>query len=219
MTLAMMREFGVSVEEHELQSFHVPSGQTYRGRPYPVEGDASSATYFWAAAAITAGRVKISNVGTDSIQGDARFVEVLEQMGATVRRGGGGREVSGPLRRGIEIDLNDMPDTVPTLAVTALFAPGRTVITNVANLRYKESDRLRALVTELRKLGARAEELPDGLTVEGGELRGAQIDTYDDHRIAMAFSLAGLKIPGVKIKNPGCVGKTFPGFFDLFLSL
>jgi 3-phosphoshikimate 1-carboxyvinyltransferase len=123
------------------------------------------------------------------------------------------------LKRGIKIDLNEMPDMVPTLAVAALFAPGRTVITNVANLRHKESDRLAAMAAELKKIGARAEELPDGLIVEGGNLRGAEIETYNDHRIAMAFALAGLRIPGIRIRNPGCVAKTFPGFFDLFRSL
>ncbi len=219
MTCRMMAQFGVGVEEKPPGVFTVTPHQTYRGRVYPVEGDASSASYFLAAGAITGGRMKILNVGEESIQGDAGFARLLEQMGAKVRTGADWTEVSGPLKRGIEIDLNRMPDMVPTLAVTALFSPGRTVIANVGNLRYKESDRLAAMASELMKIGASVEELPDGLVVEGGELHGAEIETYNDHRIAMAFALVGLKVPGIRIKNPGCVAKTFPGFFDTFLSL
>ena len=215
----MMEDFGVKVEKEGFTLFRIPSGQNYKGRIYQIEGDASSASYFWAAAAITGGKVKVTNVGEDSIQGDARFAAVLGRMGARVRGGENWLEVTGPLKQGIEVDLNDMPDMVPTLAVAALFTPGQTVIKNVVNLRYKESDRLRALSTELGRIGARVEELPDGLIVEGGKLQGAEIETYNDHRIAMALSLAGLKVPGIRIKNPGCVGKTFPAFFDLFLSL
>ena len=219
MTIRMMREFGVSITEDEQNSFTIPPGQKYEGRTYAIEGDASSASYFWAAAAITGGRVKVNNIGDSSIQGDAGFPRILEEMGATIKTGPDWTEVAGPVTRGIKIDLNEMPDMVLTLAITSLFAPGRTVITNVANLRYKESDRLKAITVELKKIGAIVEELPDGLVIEGGDLHGAEIDTYNDHRIAMAFSLAGLRVPGIKIKNPGCVNKTFPSFFDLFLNL
>ncbi|MFH1037833.1 MAG: 3-phosphoshikimate 1-carboxyvinyltransferase [PVC group bacterium] len=219
MTLRMMTDFGVTVNEEKPGTFFIPPRQVYRGRRYAVEGDASSASYFFAAAAITGGRVKILNVGNNSIQGDARFPRLLERMGATVRTGPDWTEVAGPLTRGIKEDLNEMPDMVPTLAVVSLFAPGRTVIVNVGNLRYKESDRLRAVATELRKIGARAEELPDGLIIEGGDLHGAEIETYNDHRIAMAFALAGLRVPGITIKNPECVAKTFPGFFEAFLGI
>ncbi len=219
MTCKIMAEFGVTVEEKKVAVFTVARGQTYRGRDYAIEGDASSASYFLAAAAVTGGRVKVTNVGESSIQGDAGFARVLERMGAEVKTGPDWTEISGPLTRGIKIDLNRMPDMVPTLAVIALFAPGRTVITNVANLRYKESDRLAATANELKKIGGRAEELPDGLIIEGGQLHGAEIETYNDHRIAMAFPLAGLKIPGIRIKDPGCVAKTFPNFFDAFLAL
>jgi 3-phosphoshikimate 1-carboxyvinyltransferase len=215
----MMREFGVSVAEDESNIFTIAPGQRYIGRSYDIEGDASSASYFWAAAAITGGRVKVTNIGENSIQGDAGFPRILERMGATVRTGPDWTEVAGPVTRGIKIDLNDMPDMVMTLAITSLFAPGRTVITNVANLRYKESDRLKALTIELKKIGATVEELPDGIVIEGGNLHGAEIDTYNDHRIAMALSLAGLRIPGIKIKDENCVNKTFPSFFDMFLSL
>ncbi len=219
MTCRMMAGFGVQVEEKEQAVFTIPPRQTYRARDYAVEGDASSASYFLAAAAVTGGRLKVLNVGEDSIQGDAGFARLLERMGAKVRYGPDWTEISGSLKRGIKIDLNGMPDMVPTLAVAALFAPGRTVIANVANLRYKESDRLAAMAVELKKIGARVEELPDGLVIEGGQLHGAEIETYNDHRIAMAFALAGLRIPGIKIKDPGCVAKTFPGFFDAFLAL
>jgi 3-phosphoshikimate 1-carboxyvinyltransferase len=219
MTIRMMADFGVSVEREGGKTFRVRAGQKYRGRDYLVEGDASSASYFWAAAAIAGGRVRISNIGEDSIQGDARFVDVLEKMGAKVRRGTDGTEVEGPIVRGIEVDLNDMPDLVPTLAAAALFVPGPTRIVNVANLRFKESDRIRAMATEIRRVGGMAEELADGIVVKGGKLRGARIETYRDHRIAMAFSLVGLKVPGIVIQDPGCVSKTFPTFFDLFLKL
>ncbi len=219
MTLRMMKEFGISVAEVEPNLFTISPGQKYQERAYGIEGDASSASYFWAAAAITGGRVKVTNIGEKSIQGDAGFPLILERMGATIRTGPDWTEVEGPVTRGIKIDLNKMPDMVLTLAVTSLFTPGRTVITNVANLRYKESDRLKALTVELKKIGATVEELPDGLVIEGGNLHGAEIETYNDHRVAMAFSLAGLRIPGIKIQDPGCVNKTFPDFFDRFLNL
>jgi len=218
MTLRMMADFGAGVEE-KINGVFTISPRTYRGREYAIEGDASSASYFLAAAAITGGRMKILNVGMKSIQGDAGFARLLERMGAKVQTGPDWTEVSGQLVRGIKTDLNDMPDMVPTLAAAALFTPGRTVINNVANLRHKECDRLSAMATELKKIGARAEELPDGLIVEGGDLHGAEIETYNDHRIAMAFALAGLRIPGIKIRDPGCVAKTFPDFFDAFLAL
>ncbi len=219
MTIRMMADFGVEIEREGWRTFRVPAGRKYRGRDYLVEGDASSASYFWGAAAVAGGRVRVTNIGESSIQGDARFVEVLERMGAKVRRGEGWTEVEGPVVRAIEADLNDMPDLVPTLAVAALFVPGPTRIVNVANLRFKESDRIRAVANEIRRIGGKAAELPDAIVVEGGRLRAAEIETYRDHRIAMAFSLAGLKVPGIAIKDPFCVAKTFPTFFDLFLNL
>jgi len=219
MTIRMMSDFGVSIMKEDPRTFTIPAGQQYRGRRYTIEGDASSASYLFAAAAITGGSVTVSNLGQASIQGDARFVDILGALGAEVRKDYTRLTVSGQIKEGIEADLNTMPDMVPTLAVTALFARGKTVIKNVANLRYKESDRLRATATELRKIGGIIEELPDGLIIEGGELHGAEIETYNDHRIAMAFSLAGLRIPGIKIRNPDCVTKTFPNFFDTLLNL
>ncbi len=221
MTIRMMNEFGVEVKEESGRIFRVPAGQEYAGRRYTIEGDASTASYFWTAAALTGGSMKITNIGKNSIQGDARFVDVLEKMGAKVGKSENRLEVSGSIGKNIEIDLNEMPDMVPTLATAALFVPGRTVIKNVANLRLKESDRLQAIATEIGKIGGKAEELSDGLIVEGGEekLHGAEIETYNDHRIAMAFALVGLKIGGIKIKDPDCVAKTCPDFFKLFLKL
>jgi len=219
MTIRMMSDFGADVEQEGAKTFRVRSGRGYRGRDYLVEGDASSASYFWAAAAVAGGRVRISNLGESSIQGDARFVEVLRRMGAKVRRGADWTEVEGPITRAIEIDLNDMPDLVPTLAAAALFVKGPTRIVNVANLRFKESDRIRAVATEIRRIGGKAEETADGIVVEGGKLHGEEIETYRDHRIAMAFSLVGLQVPGIRIQDPACVAKTFPTFFDLFLNL
>jgi len=186
-----------------------------------IEPDASNATYFLAAAAVAGGRVAVLRLGTDSIQGDARFVDLLEQMGCTVDRAPDRLSVQGPApgRRlqGIDVDLNDMPDTVQTLAVVALFAEGPTRIRNVASLRVKETDRIAALVRELTRLGASVEEAEEGLTVNPGPLlHPAAIDTYDDHRMAMSFAVAGLRVPGLVINDPGCCSKTFPDFFRRF---
>ena len=220
MTTSVMEAFGVSVIEQYDASrakFVVPAPQRYTGRTFAVEPDASNATYFLAAAAVAGGRVMVRNLGTKSVQGDARFVDVLERMGCAVKREDHCLTVvrSGQVLRGIDVDLSDMPDTAQTLAVVALFAEGPTTIRNVANLRVKETDRLAALAKELTKLGARVEERRDGLTITPPErLKPAIIDTYDDHRMAMSFALAGLKSPGVEIDNPCCCGKTFPDFFD-----
>jgi 3-phosphoshikimate 1-carboxyvinyltransferase len=220
LTIAMMAERGVAVENEAYGVFRVSTGQSYGAGRYFIEADASGASYFLAAGAIAGGRVRVRNLSSRSSQGDARFAQVLEQMGCVVREGLDGIEVasSGPLR-GIDIDLNAMPDMAQTLAVVALFAEGPTHIRNVANLRIKETDRISATAAELRKLGATVTELADGLVVTPGRLRGAAIDTYDDHRMAMSFAIAGLRIPGVVINHPGCVSKTFPDFFDRFAAL
>ena len=220
LTIAMMAERGVEATHSNYQTFHCVSGQRYRPGVYPIEADASGASYFLAAAAIAGGRVRVRNLTSTSHQGDARFAYVLEQMGCAVEEGPDWIEVrGGGSLHGIDIDLNAMPDMAQTLAVTALFAEGETRIRNVANLRIKETDRIAATVTELRKLGADAEEFDDGLSVHPGGLRGAAIDTYDDHRMAMSFAMAGLRIPGVVIRDPGCVSKTFPDFFERFSAL
>ena len=220
MTLDVMREFGVTVERSGYESFIVPAGQKYSSREFTVEGDWSAAAYFLAAAAITGGKVRVENVSLESRQGDKGFVSLLEQMGCRSKVSPEGVQVesSGTLN-GIDIDLNAMPDVVQTLAVTALFAEGATTIKNVANLRLKECDRISATATELRKLGATVEEFPEGLRIGPGKTRGAAIDTYDDHRMAMSFALAGLRIPNVTINDPECVTKTFPDFFKTLESL
>ena len=181
---------------------------------YPVEPDASAASYFWAAAAITGGRVTVAGLTRDSLQGDVRFVDVLEQMGCRVEACETGIAVHGLPLRGVDVDMNDISDTVMTLGAVACFADGPTTIRNVAHIRHKETDRIAALATELRKLGAEVEERADGLTITPRPLRSCAVDTYNDHRMAMSLALVGLKIPGVVIRNPGCVAKTYPGFWQ-----
>ena len=216
LTVETMGAFGVDVALDGAGRYVVKSGQRYRGRQYRVEGDLSSASYFFLAAALTKGRIRVENVNPRSGQGDAGFLTLLERLGCRVARGEGAVEVvGGQLPPGeMTFDLAAMPDMVPTLAVLAALRPGRTLIRNVAHLRIKESDRLAAMVKELRKTGIAAEELPDGIAVTGGAPRGATIATYDDHRIAMSFAVLGLAVPGMKIEEEGCVGKSFPGFWQ-----
>jgi 3-phosphoshikimate 1-carboxyvinyltransferase len=216
LTLAVLEDFGLSYYREGYSFFQVPGGQVYQPVAYAVEADASSASYFWATAAITGGRVTIANLGAESCQGDAAFPGVLARMGCTVESGEAGLTVQGGKLHGLTVDMAAMPDLVPTLAVVAAFAAGETVITGVAHLRHKESDRLRAVATELQKMGITAQETADGLIIPGGAPRGAVIDTYQDHRIAMSFAVAGLKTPGVLINDPGCVAKSFPDFWQFF---
>jgi len=214
MTTGVMAAFGarVKVVEHR---WIVP-GDGYRATDHTIEPDASTACYFLAAAAIRGGRVRIEGLGSRSLQGDTSFVRVLEQMGCEVSVDEASVEVrrTGPLR-GIEVDLADMSDQAPTLAVVAAFAETPTRIEGIGFIRWKESDRVGGTVTELRRLGVDAAELPDGIEVRpGGTWRGAKVETYDDHRMAMAFALVGLVVPGVHIADPGCVAKTFPGYWS-----
>lgn len=223
MTLAVMADFGIVVEAaRDFSRFVIPQG-CYRAREYMIEGDASNASYFWAAAAVTGGRVTVSNVPVPSLQGDAMLVPLLGRMGCEVTREGNGITVaaSRPLE-GITVDMGDMPDVVPTLAVVAAFADGPTRITNIAHLRIKECDRLSAVVTELTKMGARVEEFPDAMIIHGDggkSLHGATIETYNDHRMAMCFAVAGLRVEGVQITGEGCVAKSFPDFWERFALL
>ena len=216
MTLAVMRDFGVEVRRTGHTRFEVPAPAAYRARRYAVEADASSASYFLAAAAITGGRVTVEGLPRTSVQGDADFADVLMEMGCEVEWTDRGVTLAGPERlRGIRVDLGAMPDMVPTLAPVALFAEGATVIENVANLRVKESDRLRALATELTRLGARVEEMPDGLRIEPPQkVQPAKVATYNDHRIAMGLAIVGLRVPGLRVADAECVAKTYPGFFE-----
>lgn len=216
MTLRMMRDWGVHAEQEDYRSFCVPGGQKYHPQIYRVEPDASAASYFFAAAAITGGRVRVEGLGVESIQGDTAFVDVLEEMGCTVRKMSDFIEVQGPeTLRGVNVDMNAISDTVMTLAAIAPFASGPTLIRNVAHIRHKETDRLAALATELRRMGVEVEESLDGLAIQPVKyLRPAVIETYNDHRMAMSFAITGLRAPGIAIQNPGCVAKTLPYFFQ-----
>ena len=214
MTVAVMAQWGVTVARDGERVYRVAAGQRYRAQRYAVEPDASSAHYFWAAAALTGGRVRVDGLHRHSLQGDVQFAALLERMGATVHWAADAITVEGPAALGgVDADLNAFSDTAPTLAVLAPFATAPVHIRNVAHLRWQESDRLRAVATELARLGARVEERADGLTIWPSVLHGARVATYDDHRIAMAFALVGLRVEGVEIAEPGCVAKTFPDFF------
>jgi 3-phosphoshikimate 1-carboxyvinyltransferase len=216
MTIAVMAQWGAVTPPRSAQrSFTVAAGQRYRAQPYAIEPDASSAHYFWAAAALTGGTVGVPGVGSTSLQGDVAFAALLADMGAAVESHRDHITVAGraPLR-GVDRDLNAFSDTVPTLAVLAPFATEPVRIRNVAHLRWQESDRLKAVATELTRLGAAVRELDDGLEIPPSPLHGGTVETYDDHRIAMAFALIGLKVPGIRIENPSCVAKTFPDYFE-----
>jgi len=230
-TLNLMRRFGVKVERDGWKTFTVPAKRYASPGEMRVEGDASSASYFLAAGAISGltggGPVRVEGVGSASIQGDVRFSEVLERMGASISMGenwiectaGPGARARGKLKA-IDADLNHIPDAAMTAAVAALFADGTSTLRNIASWRVKETDRIAAMATELRKLGATVEEGADSLSVTPpAALRTATIDTYDDHRMAMSFSLAALGGIKVRINDPGCVGKTFPGYFDALASI
>jgi 3-phosphoshikimate 1-carboxyvinyltransferase len=216
MTIDIMDAFGVHLQREGYTRFTVPGGQTYRAGDYPVEPDGSGAGYFWAAAAITGSRVKVLNVTAASRQGDVGLAEIFEQMGCTVDHDPDGIAVTGGRLRAVEVDMGHMPDVVPTLAVVAAFALGTTKIHNVRHLRAKECDRLAAVSNELAKMGIETRVHENDLEIVGGAPHGAEIETYDDHRIAMCFAVAGLKVPGVKIMDPDCVGKSFPTYWEVF---
>lgn len=213
MTLAVMSSFGVHVAEHGLRRFEVPN-RGYAGREYSIEPDASAASYFFAAAAITGGEVTVQGLSRGSLQGDVAFVDCLARMGCQVRHAADSITVIGGPLVGIDVEMNAISDTVQTLGAVALFAKGPTTIHGVAHIRHKETDRIAALATELRKLGAEVQEFADGLRIEPRPLRPAEIATYHDHRMAMSLALVGLRSPGVVILDPGCTGKTYPRFFE-----
>ena len=220
-TLHTMALFGVEVENHDYQQFVVKAGQQYRSPgEVMVEGDASSASYFLAAAAIAGGTVRVYGVGADSVQGDKAFAEVLGKMGAKVNYGPTWIEVSKGELKGVDLDLNAIPDAAMTIATTALFAEGPTAIRNVYNWRVKETDRLSAMATELRKVGADVVEGEDFIEITPpAQVNSAAIDTYDDHRMAMCFSLAAFGKAPITINDPGCTRKTFPEYFELFAQI
>ncbi|GGD53070.1 3-phosphoshikimate 1-carboxyvinyltransferase [Lacimicrobium alkaliphilum] len=214
-TLDTMNRFGVQVENHQYERFVISEGQQYRSPgTFLVEGDASSASYFLAAAAIKGGRVKVTGIGRDSIQGDKHFASVLEAMGAVVNWGADYIEVERGNLHAVDMDMNAIPDAAMTIATAALFAQGTTAIRNIYNWRVKETDRLHAMATELRKVGAHVVEGHDFIEITPpAQLKEAQIDTYNDHRIAMCFSLVALSDTAVVINDPGCTAKTFPDYF------
>jgi len=221
LTIRVMKAFGVDVDCPGKRRFRVPAGSPYRAGTRRVEGDASTASYFWAAAAVTGGRVVTRNLlPLQTAQGDIRFLEILERMGCRILRRPDHVEVQGRPLRGVSVDMGDLPDMVPTLAAVALFSRGKTRIRNAAHLRHKESDRLNAIAGEWRRLGARVEMREDGLVIHGeSRLRGEDMDPKDDHRIAMSLAVAGLRIPGIRIRNPSCVGKSFPAFWSFWNAL
>ena len=219
-TIAVMKAFGANVNHKDYRHFHIDGGQQYQPRSYHIEPDASSASYFFAAAALTGGSVTVQHLSTDSAQGDVQFVHVLEQMGCQVSVSDVGITVQGPHQlKGIDVDMKDISDTALTLAAIASFADSKVTIRNIEHTRWQETDRIHAMVTELRKLGVAVVEHRDGLEISPSPITPAAIDTYSDHRVAMAFSLVGLKVRGIRINDPGCVSKTFPNYFEVLQGL
>ena len=219
LTVEVLERFGVRVDRSGYTRFRVDGGQSLRPGAYTVEPDLSQAGYFWAAAAVSGARITVRGIGAGSRQGDIGFLRVLESMGCRVFRDPDGIAVAGGPLTAVTVDMADMPDLVPTLAVVAAFARGITVIRNVGHLAVKESDRLTAVAAELSKMGIDVRHTGDGLAITGGAPGGAVIHTYDDHRMAMSFAVAGLRVPGVVIRDPGCVAKSFPDFWEVFEGL
>jgi 3-phosphoshikimate 1-carboxyvinyltransferase len=213
MTLAVMKAFGIEVETDGLNRFRIAAGGMLQPRQYAIEPDASAASYFFGAAAVTGGEITVLGLSRESLQGDVALVDELERMGCEVRHEADRITVVGRPMHGIDVNMNAISDTVPTLAAVALFAEGPTTIRGVEHIRHKETDRIHAVAAELRKVGAQVDEFPDGLRITPGPLHGAAIDTYDDHRMAMSMALVGLQVPGIVIHDPDCTHKTYPDFF------
>ncbi len=215
MTIAVMRRFGAEAGHDAYQRIAIPGGQSYRARNYPVEPDASAASYFFAAAALTGGRIRVNGLGSSSAQGDLRFVDVLERMGCHIKREAEATEVTGPSKlKGIDVDMSAISDTALTLAAMAPFADSPVTIRGLAHTRAQETDRVAAPTTELRRLGIEVEEFPDRMVIHPGRPIGGKVNTYDDHRMAMSFALMGLREPGIHILDPDCTAKTFPTYFE-----
>ena len=219
-TLAVMEAFGVQVVSEGYRYFRIEEGQRYQPRIYNVEPDASNASYFFAAAALTGGRVTVQHLSLDSMQGDVQFVRILEEMGCQVTVSDNGITLTGPRQlKGIDADMRAISDTSLTLAAIAPFADSKVTLRNIEHTRWQETDRIHAMVTELRKLGVSLIEHQDGLEISPSPVTPAAIDTYQDHRIAMAFALVGLKASGIRINDPECVSKTFPNYFEVLQAL
>ncbi|MFA5322398.1 MAG: 3-phosphoshikimate 1-carboxyvinyltransferase [Smithella sp.] len=216
LTIAVMKDFGAKITQTAKYEYHVAAGEIYQGRKYAVEGDASSASYFFLAAALLKKTIRVMGISRLCRQGDIRLLNVLEKLGCKVKSEENWIEVAGgELTKGnLTFDLNDMPDMVPTLAVLSAFRKGQTIIDNVAHLRIKESNRLAAMVAELNRCGIEAREISEGLVIQGGKMRPAKIETYNDHRMAMSFAIAGLAAPGIEISDKKCVNKSFPEFWE-----
>ena len=220
MTLSTMAEFGVHAEREGDRRFRVPAGQRYEARTYAVEPDASAASYFFTAAAVTGGRVVVPRLGSRSAQGDLGILEVLERMGCRVRIGEDSIEVQGPAQLlGVDADFTQMGDVATSLMAIAPFADGPTTVRGIAQTHYEESDRPVAAATELQRMGLRVESEWDSVTIYPGMPQPAEVQTYDDHRIAMSFAVTGLRAPGIAIANPECVSKTFPEYFEVLRGL
>lgn len=216
LTIAVMNDFGAKITKTGKYEYRVAAGEIYQGRKYDVEGDASSASYFFLAAAVLKKTIKVEGISRQSRQGDIRLLNILEELGCKIRSEENGVEVTGKdlVKGDFTFDLNDMPDMVPTLAVLSAFREGQTIIDNVAHLRIKESNRLAAVVAELNRCGIEAREMPEGLVIQGGKFHPAIIETYNDHRMAMSFAIAGLVVRGIEISDKKCVNKSFPGFWE-----
>ncbi len=227
LTIDIMERFNVRAEKIDALHYRVPGNQKYQAGKFVVEPDLSNASYFWAAGAVTGTKIKVGNINKNSMQGDLRFLDILQQMGCRIDYDADGISVTGINNgnnknrklKSVDVDMSDIPDVVPTLAVVACFAEGTTTIRNIAHLREKECDRIDAVVSQLLKMGIKAEQGKDFLSVTGGVPSGAFIETFNDHRIAMAFSIAGLFVPGIEIENEKCVGKSFPTFWEVLDAL
>jgi 3-phosphoshikimate 1-carboxyvinyltransferase len=221
MTISMMKDFGVEIERIAYSQFTIHPNSYSLNASYRIESDASAASYFFAAPAICGGTVRVENISRKSKQGDIAFLDILQQMGCTIMEGDNFIEVAGTSSlQGVDVDMRDIPDTAQTLAVVAPFAVSPTRIRGIASARVKETDRVHATCTELTRLGVDVEEHEDGMTIHPCKsFKPAIIETYNDHRMAMAFSLIGLRVDGVTIENPSCVSKTFPNFFEVLDTL
>ena len=213
LTLDVMDQFGVKAQRISSLEYRVEGNQTYAPGVFEVEPDLSNAGYFWVAGAITGKNIGVAHVGPNSLQGDFDQVYILEKMGCRLTMDASGVSVCGGTLSGVEVDMSHTPDAVPAIAVAAAFAKGKTKLTNIAHLRAKECDRIHAVASQLGKMGIGVFQGDDFIEIMGGSPHGARIETFDDHRIAMAFSLAGLRVKGMEIENPDCVGKSFPGFW------